>query len=100
SGLLLALFLAPQAEAQNRFGFIGGVNFADLEVSPTVTGVQGHLFAMGGAFADIAVLPEFFIEAQFRLNQKGADLSKVQGVAPVDINIALRYVELPLYLKW
>ena len=100
--LALLALTAATAKADDRFGIFGGLNLADMHVSPSTSkndpfGTQAYL--MGGVYADFGLTEELFLEPQIRYVQKGADFSVLDS-SFFDVNFALRYIEVPLYLKY
>lgn len=96
--LLFLIALVPAASfAEDRAGFIGGVTFARLR---GVDDTDWQSFFIPGVYADLGLTEDFYITPQLRYMRKGLSYSDRQTSGLFDLNIALKYIELPVYFKY
>jgi hypothetical protein len=97
--LLFLMFVAPAlAQAEDRFGVIGGMNLASLRGEGS--DAEMHAFPMVGVYADFGIDDTSYINPQIRYMQKGAGARSDIGSLPLDISLSLKYIELPIYYKY
>jgi opacity protein-like surface antigen len=102
---VLAMFLSIPALAQNRIGFIGGVNLANVDFKsddPDADEVDfSNLLGIGaGGILELALSENVALRFEPKYLQKGAkDEESSQGVN-VESKIKLAYVEVPALLKY
>jgi hypothetical protein len=97
--LVAILSLAPAlSHADDHFGVIGGINLASLRGSGSDS--EMHANFMAGVYADYGLSETSYFSPQFRYQQKGSGLASSAVSGPVDVNLKLKYLELPLYYKY
>lgn len=96
--VLLALLPGFAASAEDHFGIIGGMNMANLRGAGT--DAEFHGFFMGGVYADFGLDDTSYLTPQIRYIEKGAGIASSAVSGPVDVNVAFKYLELPLYYKY
>ncbi|MGZ3695358.1 MAG: porin family protein [Bdellovibrionota bacterium] len=94
--LLLLLSLAPTlSHAEDRLGVIAGVNFA--KVRGVGNAVDWQSYFLPGVYADFGLSEDLFLTPQIRYTRKGWSYSQSYLF---DSNFAIKYLEVPLYVKY
>lgn len=105
--ILSALFFSFSANAQNRIGFIGGLNvasIANLQYSIEDARVTNRAGLGFGVFADHALNESVALRVESMFLQKGGTIGEsfydpVAGVINVDLTFDLSYLESAILLK-
>ena len=98
SALLLALFTAPQVQAQSLdIGLKGGINSATVDTNiPDIESlVESKTGFVGGAFLGIGLGSTFAIQPELLYSQKGFKASE----GGTEASLTTDYIEIPLLLK-
>ncbi|MGE3262852.1 MAG: porin family protein [Bacteriovoracia bacterium] len=97
--LVMILLLVPAfAQADDRFGVIGGLTFANVRGAGD--GYDWQSYFLPGFYADLGLSENAFITPQLRYMRKGASLADTITSGYADITLALKYLELPIYFKY
>ena len=96
---VLVLFITVSADAQNRIGFIGGLNLANVSVDPEETGIEysNRTAFGGGSVVDLRLAENIALQLEPMFLQKGAKV-KEDGSGH-NMKVKLSYIEVPLLLK-
>lgn len=97
--LIVFLSLVPAiGHAESRFGLVGGINYSNFRGMGDGIDWQGFFFP--GVYADLQLTPELFVSPQVRYMRKGASFSDMLTLGILDVELAIKFVELPIYLKY
>jgi opacity protein-like surface antigen len=98
SVLALSFFAAGAAHAEYRGGVIAGLNVASLSGDSTTTNSATNF--LGGVYGEFGIQDGFYFAPQLRYNEQGGKVVAASGTTAVEAELSLKYLEIPLYVKY
>lgn len=97
--LIAIIAVNSLVSAQIRFGVKGGLNLANVSVTPTIpkgTTMSNLIGFHGGIILDVPLSEKISIQPNLLFSQKGIKSTSSNSTILLDSKIALNYIEIPI----